>query len=85
WTVQNEPTNTIRKSIYDNIIFDRGLTNEFTGRSGVLDICELFGIKMDDALRISDHLPIWAEFTSFEQLPGVNGHFVSANANNGIR
>ncbi|MEQ1829735.1 MAG: endonuclease/exonuclease/phosphatase family protein, partial [Pirellula sp.] len=33
WTVQNEPTNTIRKSIYDNIIFDRGLTNEFTGRS----------------------------------------------------
>lgn len=70
WIIDSEPTNTIRKSIWDNMIFDRGLTNEFTGRSGVLDMCDMFGIKVDDALRISDHLPIWAEFTSQEQLPG---------------
>ena len=80
WTVENEPTNTIRKSIFDNIIFDRGLTNEYTGRSGVLDLCELFGINTDQAVRISDHLPIWAEFTVTEQVPGANAQFAGVNS-----
>ena len=79
WIVDSEPTNTIRKSIYDNLIFDRGLTNEYTGRSGVLDICDMLAIKLDDALRISDHLPVWAEFSSQEQLPGSNAQFVESN------
>ena len=79
WTVENEPTNTIRKSIYDNMIFDRGLTNEFTGRSEVLDVCEMFGIKVEEALRISDHLPIWAEFTIVEQVPGASAQIVESN------
>ena len=81
WTVDSEPTNTIRKSIWDNIIFDRGLTNEFTGRSGVLDLCEMFNIKLEEALRISDHLPIWAEFSSVEQTPTANAQFVDRNQN----
>ena len=85
WTVDNEPTNTIRKSIYDNIIFDRDLTNEFTGNSGVLDVCELFGIKVDGALRISDHLPIWAEFTIGEQDPGASTQFVESNSRHPVR
>ena len=80
WTVDNEPTNTIRKSIYDNIIFDRGLTNEYTGRSGVLDLNDMFGIKTEETLRISDHLPIWAEFTTVEQMPGANAQLVQRNA-----
>jgi exonuclease III len=79
WTVDNEFTNTIRKSIYDNILFDRGLTNEFTGRSGVLDLCDMFSIKTEEALRISDHLPIWAEFTAVEQVFGVNTAFGDGN------
>lgn len=79
WTVDGEPTNTIRKSTWDNIIFDRTLTNEFTGRSGVLDLCDLFKIKTDEAVRISDHLPIWAEFSSVEQVPGSNAQFVDRN------
>jgi deoxyribonuclease-1-like protein len=82
WTVDKEPTNTIRKSIYDNIIFDRGLTNEFTGRSGVLDLCEMFGIKTEDALRISDHLPVWAEFSAMEQSPGANSPFLGMGGAN---
>ena len=72
WTVDTEPTNTIRKSVYDNIIFDRRLTTEFTGRCGVLDMCQMFNCRTEEALRISDHLPIWAEFSSFEQVPGAN-------------
>lgn len=81
WIIDNEPTNTIRKSIYDNMIFDRGLTNEYTGRSGVLDLMEMFQIKTDEALRISDHLPIWAEFATTEQSPGANGRMVSMDTN----
>ena len=61
------------------MIFDRGLTNEFTGRSGVLDVREMFGITVDEALRISDHLPIWAEFTIVEQVPGASAQFVESN------
>jgi deoxyribonuclease-1-like protein len=79
WTVDGEPTNTIRKSTWDNIIFDRGLTNEFTGRSGVLDLCEMFKISVADACKISDHLPIWAEFSSAEQVPGAGNQFVDRN------
>ncbi|XZE19788.1 endonuclease/exonuclease/phosphatase family protein [Pirellulaceae bacterium SH449] len=58
----NEPTNTRRTRIWDNILLDRDLTNEFTGRFGVLDMEQMFRISRDEALAISDHLPIWAEF-----------------------
>jgi endonuclease/exonuclease/phosphatase family metal-dependent hydrolase len=78
WIIDSEFTNTIRKSIWDNMIFDRGLTNEYTGRSGVLDLCEMFGIKTEDALRISDHLPIWAEFVVTEQMPGALSQMVES-------
>ncbi len=82
WTVEDEPTNTIRKNTYDNILFDRGLTNEYTGRSGVLDLCELFGIRIEVAVRISDHLPIWAEFSVVEQTAGANSQFVGLSGPN---
>ncbi|MCU0708346.1 MAG: hypothetical protein MUF23_08650 [Pirellula sp.] len=67
WIIQNQPTNTRKTKIYDNIIFDGGLTSEYTGRGGVLDFAEWFGISMDEALTISDHMPIWGEFTILEQ------------------
>jgi len=67
WIIQNQPTNTRKTKIYDNILFDRGLTNEFTGRAGVLDMAEMFGISMEEAITISDHMPIWGEFSIVEQ------------------
>lgn len=71
WIVQNQPTNTRKTKIYDNIIFDRGLTSEYTGRGGVLDFAVWFGISMDEALKISDHMPVWGEFMILEQpFPG---------------
>lgn len=71
WIVQNQPTNTRKTKIYDNIIFDYGLTSEYTGRGGVLDFAAWFGISMEEALKISDHMPVWGEFTILEQpLPG---------------
>lgn len=67
WVINDQPTNTRRTEIYDNILFDRGPTNEFIGRAGVLEMTKIFGISIDEALKVSDHNPIWAEFTSVEQ------------------
>jgi deoxyribonuclease-1-like protein len=67
WIIQNEPTNTRKTKLYDNIIFDSGLTSEYTGRGGVLDFAGWFGISMEEALTISDHMPVWGEFRLFEQ------------------
>ncbi len=61
-SVINIPTNTRRDKIYDNILLDRGLTSEFTGRAGTIDLQTAFGIDEKQALQISDHMPIWAEF-----------------------
>jgi len=72
WIIRDQPTNTRRTEIYDNILFDRDLTNEFTGRAGVLDVMDLFKINTDEALQLSDHMPIWAEFTVTEQPSGGN-------------
>jgi deoxyribonuclease-1-like protein len=67
WLIQDEPTNTIRTKTWDNILFDRDLTNEFTGRAGVLDLESTFRMTRDEASVISDHLPIWGEFYATEQ------------------
>ena len=69
WTVRNEMTNTLRTKSYDNIVFHRYHTNEFTGRSGVFDLEKELGIDRKQALRISDHLPVWAEFSASEAAP----------------
>ena len=41
------------------------LTNtvEFTGSCGVFDLMAEFGLSVDEALEVSDHLPVWAEFS----------------------
>ncbi|MFN7731375.1 MAG: endonuclease/exonuclease/phosphatase family protein [Pirellula sp.] len=67
WTIRDQPTNTRRTQIYDNMLFDRVMTNEFVGRAGVLDVCAMFRISTEEALKLSDHFPIWAEFTLVEQ------------------
>jgi endonuclease/exonuclease/phosphatase family metal-dependent hydrolase len=77
WVISDQPTNTRRTELYDNILFDRGPTNEFMGKAGVLDMATVFGITMDESLKISDHNPIWAEFSIVEQpsaysTPGSN-------------
>ena len=60
------PTNTRRSKTYDHILIDRNMTGEFTGRYGILDLQNTFGISEEEALKISDHQPLWAEFTVYE-------------------
>ncbi len=65
--IQTGFTNTRQTKILDNILMDRVQTREFTGRAGIISMEKMFGIVMKDAERLSDHVPIWAEFTITEQ------------------
>jgi len=59
-------TNTRRDKMYDNIVFDRRATVEFTGRWGVVDLQREFNLTQQAALQVSDHCPVWAEFSAYE-------------------
>lgn len=66
WAVSGTTTNTRRNKTYDNIIFSRAATAEYLGRWGVLDLQSTFGLSLDDALKVSDHNPVWAAFSPWE-------------------
>lgn len=66
YVISGVPTNTHGTKTYDNILFDRRATTEFLGQGGVLDVMREFNLTLDDALKVSDHLPIWAEFSVYE-------------------
>lgn len=65
------PTDTRGLQMLDNLIFSNQATREFGGRAGVLDFLRQFNLSLEQALEVSDHLPVWAEFTIHEGgLPG---------------
>jgi endonuclease/exonuclease/phosphatase family metal-dependent hydrolase len=59
-------TNTRGNRAYDNFVLDRTSTVEYTGRHGVWNLQGEFNLNMEQTLNVSDHLPIWAEFSSRE-------------------
>lgn len=61
--IKGVKTNTRRTKMYDNIVFNGRATTEFTGRAGVFDLMKEFNLTQQQALAVSDHLPIWAEFS----------------------
>ena len=60
------PTNTRGTKTYDNIVFNRAATVEYTGQSGVLNLMTEFQLSEKQALQVSDHFPVWAVFDSRE-------------------
>ena len=64
--VNGVPTTTRGTRLADNILFDRRATVEYTGRSGVLDMIRELDLTPQEALDVSEHLPVWAEFSSYE-------------------
>ncbi len=62
-TIVGIPTNFTRTKTNDNILVNRAMTREFTGRSGVIDLQNAYSLTQDEAKRLSDHIPVWAEFT----------------------
>ena len=65
--VSGVPTNTRGNKTYDNLVFDTRATTEYTGQWGVLDLKREFNLSQDQALKVSDHMPVWAIFTATEQ------------------
>lgn len=66
------PTTTRGTQLLDNVLLDRRATCEFTGRVEVVDVMREFELTMPAALELSEHLPIWAEFSAFEyRQPGA--------------
>ena len=59
-------TNTAGTKTYDHIVLDARMTREFTGRFGVVDFENDLGLDPAQAVRVSDHLPLWAEFSAYE-------------------
>lgn len=66
WIVSNEPTNVAGTKIYDNILFHRRATAEFTGVGGVVNFVDAFKLTRAQAEVVSDHLPVMAEFSIYE-------------------
>jgi endonuclease/exonuclease/phosphatase family metal-dependent hydrolase len=66
WAISGVATNTRGSKLYDNLVFSRVATSEYTGRWGVFDMIRQFNLTVDDALKVSDHMPVWAEFNLFE-------------------
>lgn len=67
--VGTTPTNTMGTKTYDHILFDRTITTEYTGIFGVVDYQSDYGLSAEQAKRISDHRPVWAEFSAYQMPP----------------
>ena len=65
-------TDTMQTRTLDHILFDQTTTREYTGRFGLVDLQRQFGITQEQALMVSDHLMLWAEFSVYE-VPAYNG------------
>jgi len=71
WAISGKPTNTRGSELYDNLFLQRVATSEYSGRNGVFDFLRHYNLTLDEGLEISDHMPVWAEFSIYEGgLPG---------------
>lgn len=59
-------TNTVQTKSYDNLVFNSLTTSEFTGNAGVINLMNVYNLTLADAQLVSDHLPVWATFSPYE-------------------
>jgi hypothetical protein len=71
------PSTVRGANLLDNILLNRRATCEFTGRVEVVDMMREFDLTMPGAQEVSEHLPIWAEFSVYEGGQAV--HAAAAN------
>lgn len=62
FAIEDTPTTVTGEEMLDNIVFPSRATDEFTGKSGVVDFLRAGNLSIDQALQISLHMPVWAEF-----------------------
>ncbi|KAA5540022.1 deoxyribonuclease [Roseiconus nitratireducens] len=53
----------------DHILIDRGVTAEYTERTGQMDPQRDLGLTPEQATAVSDRFPVWAEFGRYEIPP----------------
>ena len=79
-------TNTALTRTIDNIVLDPVRTSEFANQAGVMNLHDQYSLSRDEAMKVSDHMPVWAMFSAYENkptasppspnnlpLPGMNG------------
>ncbi|MCR9293561.1 MAG: hypothetical protein NXI32_12635 [bacterium] len=59
-------TNIFGTQASDTIFFSAMATVEFSENSGVYDFLRLFNLSIEQASLVSQHLPVWAEFSTME-------------------
>lgn len=59
-------TNILGTKAYDNLFFQAQNTVEYIGKSGVLDMLRYFNMTTETVKDVSDHLPVWADFSIYE-------------------
>lgn len=64
--VRNQATNTAGSKLHDNLLINVGTTTEFNGRAGVFNIGRAYNLPPEQVKLLSDHLPVWAEFSVYE-------------------
>ena len=67
----NWPTKPRSRRSIDNVLIDSIRTAEYRNQAGVLDVATHYGLSVNDAVRISDHYPVWSVFSTREQVSRV--------------
>lgn len=75
--IEGVATNTKQTKLYDNIIIHKPSTTEYGGRSGVYDVMRVHNLTEKQAMMVSDHFPVWAEFSIYER--DYNGRIARRN------
>ena len=67
YAIPDKSTIARSNSRNDNVLFQWGPTGEdFAGEGGVFPVASFLGITNDDAHRLSDHLPVYAVFFTWQ-------------------
>ena len=75
-------SNTKQNKLYDNLLIHTPSTTEYMGRSGVLNFAQPLNMTQAQAETVSDHFPVWAEFSAYER--DYNGR-IANRASNTVR
>lgn len=60
-------SNTQQDQLYDNLLVHLPSTTEYVGRSGVFNFGQAFNLTPSEAEQVSNHFPVWAEFSAYER------------------
>lgn len=66
WVIADTPTDIMGTQQRSNVVFSKLATVEYKGRGGVLDFLREFNLSESEAREVSEHMPVWAEFSIIE-------------------